>query len=94
MNATKLARQLLQDDLSRADEVPVCTDGHRAYDGWLRASSDASDTDTREALEIQTGDPAGNYVLATVSEADWSDCAECDEHTARVVVADDSPEES
>jgi hypothetical protein len=49
--ASKLARQLYTDDLSRADEVPVQRDGHRAYDGWLRAASEAGDRDTREALE-------------------------------------------
>jgi hypothetical protein len=51
MNAAKLALQLYRDDLGRAEDVPVTTDGYRAYDGWLRASSDAGDTETREALE-------------------------------------------
>lgn len=51
ITAAKLATMLYRDDESRAEEVPVCTDGHRAYDGWLQASSDACDTDTREALE-------------------------------------------
>lgn len=50
-NARTLAYKLFRDDQGRADEVPVATDGHRAYDGWLQASSDAGDTDTREALE-------------------------------------------
>ena len=44
---------------------------------WLIESIDS---------RIQTGDPAGNYVYATVTEADWDDCSEGDEHTARVVV--------
>jgi hypothetical protein len=35
---------------------------------------------------ILTGDPRGNYMFATVSEVDWSDCSEGDEHTARVVI--------
>lgn len=50
-NAKKLASQLYRDDLSRADEVPVQLDGYRAYDGWMQASSDAGDTDTRKELE-------------------------------------------
>ncbi|HEU4580914.1 MAG TPA: hypothetical protein VFS67_21795 [Polyangiaceae bacterium] len=33
---------------------------------------------------IQTGDPDGNWVYATVTAADWTDCDEGDEHTARV----------
>lgn len=32
----------------------------------------------------RTGYPAGNWVYATVSEADWSDCPEDAEHTALV----------
>lgn len=48
--AKKLARELYRDDMSRANEVPVATDGYKAYDGWLQAASDAGDTDTREAL--------------------------------------------
>ena len=47
---------------------------------WLVESIDS---------RIQTGDPCGNCVLVTVSLADWSDCAEGDEHTARVVVSDE-----
>lgn len=47
---------------------------------WLVESIDS---------RIQTGDPAGNYVYATVSPADWDDCPEGDEHTAMVVTADD-----
>jgi hypothetical protein len=35
---------------------------------------------------IVTGDPQGNHVDATVEEADWDDCSEGDEHTARVVL--------
>lgn len=42
---------------------------------WLVESIDS---------RIQTGDASGNWVYATVSEADWSDCTEDDEHTARV----------
>lgn len=42
---------------------------------WLVKSIDS---------HIRTGDPSGNWVYATVSEADWSDCPEGDEHTARV----------
>jgi hypothetical protein len=45
---------------------------------WLVESIDS---------RIQTGDPAGNYVYATVTEADWDDCSEGDEHTARVVTS-------
>lgn len=44
---------------------------------WLVESIDS---------RIQTGDPAGNYVYATVSEADWEDCPEDEEHTARVAM--------
>lgn len=43
---------------------------------WLIESIDS---------RIHTGDPRGNYVYATVSEADWDDCDEGDEHTALVV---------
>ena len=50
-NAACLARRLFRDDFSRADEVPVETNGYRAYDGWLQASTDAGDSETREALE-------------------------------------------
>jgi len=49
-SANALAQQLLADDRSRADEVPVELDGRKAYDGWLQSSRDASDTDTRDAL--------------------------------------------
>ena len=42
---------------------------------WLVESIDS---------RIQTGDPAGNWVYATVTEADWDDCPEDCEHTARV----------
>jgi hypothetical protein len=49
--AKRLAEALYQDDMSRADEVPVGRDGHRAYDGWVRASATAGDRDTAEALE-------------------------------------------
>lgn len=45
---------------------------------WLVESIDS---------RIQTGDPAGNYVYATVVDADWDDCSEGDEHTARVVTS-------
>jgi hypothetical protein len=45
---------------------------------WLIESIDS---------RIQTGDAAGNYVYATVSEADWEDCSEGDKHTARVVTS-------
>lgn len=45
---------------------------------WLVESIDS---------RIQTGDPSGNYVYATVTEADWADCSEGDEHTARVVTS-------
>jgi len=48
--AKKLARDLYNDDMSRADEVPVERDGHKAYDGWLRGSGEAGDRDTSEAL--------------------------------------------
>lgn len=34
---------------------------------------------------IETGDTRGNRVLAEVEPAEWSDCAEEDEHTALVV---------
>lgn len=50
ISARTLARQLLADDQERADEVPVQQDGHRAYDGWVKASSDAGDRDTADAL--------------------------------------------
>lgn len=50
-DARDLAVDLYRDDLRRANEVPVATDGHKAYDGWMRASSDAGDTETRAALE-------------------------------------------
>lgn len=48
--AAKLASALYRDDMSRADEVPVETDGLRAYDGWLCAAGEAGDSDTSEAL--------------------------------------------
>ncbi len=51
ITAKKLARQLFNDDLSRADETPVERDGHKAYAAWLGSASDAGDTETREALE-------------------------------------------
>lgn len=51
ITANKLARQLHNDDMLRADEVPVQRDGHKAYDGWFRAASDAGDRDTLETLE-------------------------------------------
>ena len=50
---------------------------------WLIESIDS---------RIQTGDPQGNHVLATVSLADWSDCPEGEEHSARVVISEE-PEE-
>lgn len=46
----RLARRLYRDDLSRADEVPVEPDGLRAYDGWLRAATDAGDWQNRNEL--------------------------------------------
>ena len=67
MSAKKLARQLYRDDLSRANEVPVQPNGYRAYDGWLQASSDAGDTDTREALESVDRD---EFAMA------WEECIE------------------
>jgi hypothetical protein len=42
---------------------------------WLIESIDS---------RIQTGSAAGNWVEATVSEVDYDDCAEEDEHTALV----------
>ena len=42
---------------------------------------------------IQTNGSQGNYVYATVSGADYSDCSEEDEHTARVVIETDSDDE-
>jgi len=38
---------------------------------------------------IQTDSAQGNYFFATVSEADWSDCSEADEHTALVQLEGD-----
>lgn len=38
---------------------------------------------------IHTDDSRGNYVWGKVVEADWSDCAEGDEHSALVVVDTD-----
>jgi hypothetical protein len=55
-NSKRLARQLYRDDMSRADEVSVQRDGHKAYEGWVRASSDAGDRDTRDALEAADQD--------------------------------------
>ena len=52
----KLARDLYRDDMSRADEVPLQQDGHRVYDGWLQASSDAGDRDTADALRAADRD--------------------------------------
>lgn len=76
--AARLARQLYRDDKSRADEVPVATDGRKAYDGWLRASSDAGDTDTREALESVDRD--------AFAEA-WAEAVEADDLLERVRIA-------
>lgn len=39
---------------------------------------------------IQTDGAQGNYVYCTVSEADWSDCSEGDEHSALVQLEDES----
>ena len=36
---------------------------------------------------IHTGDARGNYVHATVEAASWGDCADGEEHTARLVLA-------
>lgn len=47
---------------------------------WLVESIDS---------RIHTGDPQGNWVWATVSEADWDDCRESEEHTARVSIEED-----
>jgi hypothetical protein len=37
---------------------------------------------------IQTDDNRGNYFLAEVEEADYSDCSEEDEHSALVALED------
>lgn len=53
---------------------------------WLIESIDS---------RIQTGESGcGNWVYATVSEADWDDCDEGDEHSARVTVLTDANDET
>lgn len=56
----KLARELFDDDMSRVENaddvrggsvtVTVERDGHKAFEGWLQASRDAGDHETRDAL--------------------------------------------
>lgn len=49
--ARRLARQLIQDDLSRVDEgVPLERDGQLAAAGWVAAASQAGDSDTADAI--------------------------------------------
>lgn len=48
--AQRLARELYLDDCSRADKVPVEHNGHRAYDGWVRAMDEARDNVTGTSL--------------------------------------------
>lgn len=38
---------------------------------------------------VQTDSPRGNYVYATVTVADWCECAEDDEHTALVQIIEE-----
>jgi len=52
---------------------------------WLIESIDS---------RIQTDSAMGNYVYATVSGADYSECNESAEHTARVSVAQRATEEN
>lgn len=66
----KLARQLYRDDMSRADEVPVARDGETAYDGWVRAASEAGDRDTAEALESADRDAFAAEWDRLVAEAE------------------------
>lgn len=68
----KLARQLYRDDLSRADEAPIQRDGRKAYDGWLQASRDAGDTETRDALLAVDRDDFAAAWDALVEESDES----------------------
>ena len=68
--AAKLARDLYRDDMSRADEVPVQRDGRKAYNRWLEGSSDACDTDTKDALlSVDRND----FAVA------WEECVERDD---------------
>ena len=50
MTASKLAKILYADDLSRADRVPVEPDGSKAYDNWERAAGAAGDEKTAADL--------------------------------------------
>ena len=68
--AEKLAEHLYKDDQSRADEVPVCSDGGEAYDNWWNAASNAGDHETLEALEAVDRDD--------FAEA-WDTCVAVDE---------------
>ena len=55
-HSRKLARQLFDDDMSRADEVPICTDGSRAFRKWADAASNAGDRETYAALKAVDSD--------------------------------------
>jgi hypothetical protein len=49
-DAERLAKLLFDDDMGRADEVPIERDGSRAYDAWVRAAGQAGDEQTSSDL--------------------------------------------
>lgn len=68
VEASRLARRLYRDDLSRANEVPVERDGAKAYDTWVTGARAAGDQDTIDALAAVDRDEfaAAWEALATV----------------------------
>lgn len=49
--ARRLARQLINDDLGRVDEVALERDGALAVTSWYLAAANAGDSDTTEAID-------------------------------------------
>jgi len=66
--AKSLARTLIADDMSRADETPVERDGAKAVAGWLQSAHDAGDSDTYEAIEACGADAVARAWDALIDE--------------------------
>ena len=64
MTAAQVARVLYDDDMSRADEVPVERDGATAIAGWMRSAGEAGDTDTVDDIRA-----AGESAVAAAWDA-------------------------
>ena len=69
--AQKLARDLYDNDMERADEVPVERDGRKAYDGWSKGASDAGDHYTTAALaEVDRDEFAAAWEALIAADAE------------------------